>query len=420
MRVLHLTPEFPPVIWGGLGTAVGGLVNASARSGLSVGVLLVGGALVLDRAGEGGYGYGRAWQGRPTVPVATNAAGVRFFHVQPDQAVAAALALVADWEPDVIHLHTSWLWHVAEAMREVADIPVVMTVHSLDRLEYEHGTVVCHWQMQEAAMAAATRVIAISQSEETLIDQHCPETRGRVRVVGNGIDDTSDARSSVRRSRADSSPTVLYSGRFVDRKGIHELLEAIPVVLRQAPSVRFVLAGGYGGGAEIERQWMMDTLRPYREQVRFTGWLTPAEMAGWYAAADILVVPSWYEPFGMVVLEGMLHGLAIAASAVGGPAEILEHGRTGWLFPPRNSAALADAIHTLVSDPVARRRIGDAAAHEVRQRWLWPHLVEQMTTVYEEVARTSLPAASLSKRIPPPGSVASRQSSPQAHASTLC
>ena len=78
--------------------------------------------------------------------------------------------------------------------------------------------------------------------------------------------------------------------------------------------------------------WLLPLrLYPHREQITFTGWLTPPEMAKRYRAADILVVPSWYEPFGMVILEGMLHGLAVAASAVGGPAEILDHGRTGVL-----------------------------------------------------------------------------------------
>ena len=88
-------------------------------------------------------------------------------------------------------------------------------------------------------------------------------------------------------------------------------------------------------------------------QIQFTGWLTPQELTNWYRRADILVVPSWYEPFGMVILEGMLHGVAIAASAVGGPREILDHERTGLLFPARNSKALAEAILRLVRDPIA-------------------------------------------------------------------
>ena len=86
----------------------------------------------------------------------------------------------------------------------------------------------------------------------------------------------------------------------------------------------------------------------------------PGEMAEWYRTADILVVPSWYEPFGMVVLEGMINGLAVAASAVGGPAEILRDGKTGLLFPPRDARALAQSILQLVLSTNLRSRIANA------------------------------------------------------------
>ncbi len=132
--------------------------------------------------------------------------------------------------------------------------------------------------------------------------------------------------------------------------------------------------------------WLLPAqLYPHRAQIKFTGWLTPNEMAKWYRAANILVVPSWYEPFGMVILEGMLHGLAVAASAVGGPAEILDDGRTGVLFAPRDEAALAEAVLRLINDPERRARIGQAGAREVREKWLWPRIFEKMRCVYDEL-----------------------------------
>jgi glycogen(starch) synthase len=94
-------------------------------------------------------------------------------------------------------------------------------------------------------------------------------------------------------------------------------------------------------------------------------------MARRYAAADILAVPSRYEPFGIVILEGMLHGLAIVAANVDGPAEILEHGRTGLLFPPRDIKALSSALQRLLKNPDERNALGRAAARQVRSKWLW-------------------------------------------------
>jgi len=260
----------------------------------------------------------------------------------------------------------------------------VFTVHSLDRAEYEIGQFVTQWEIQDAVITSATRVIALSESERELIAQYCPWAREQLRIVGNGIDDCNTAREAARKNKRGESALVLYTGRFVDRKGIRELLSAIPQVLERAPTTRFVLVGGYGGGAEIERCWLADELRPFQSQVHFTGWLAPREVAAWYCAADILVVPSWYEPFGMVILEGMLYGLPIAASAVGGPKEILEHGRTGLLFPAKDVGALADAILRLVINPDLRQQVGAKAAEEVRRNWLWPHVVKKMRIVYRE------------------------------------
>src|SRR5207244_11848839 len=97
-------------------------------------------------------------------------------------------------------------------------------------------------------------------------------------------------------------------------------------------------------------------------------------------------VPGRYEPFGMVVLEAMTHGLAIAATATGGPAEILEDERTGLLFPPGDIGSLVSAVVRLATDPALRDRLGRAAAREVRAKWLWERKVQEMLPVYCEVA----------------------------------
>jgi glycosyltransferase involved in cell wall biosynthesis len=151
-----------------------------------------------------------------------------------------------------------------------------------------------------------------------------------------------------------------------------------------------VLAGGYGTASDIEREWLHEFLQPYREQIHFTGWLTPDKVNEWYERADILVMPSWYEPFGMVILEGMLHGLPIAATSVGGPGDILEHRRNALLFPPRNVEALTDAMLQLIRKPDLRQRIGREAAREVRKNWLWPNVVKKMRDVYTESSKSFL------------------------------
>jgi glycogen synthase len=226
----------------------------------------------------------------------------------------------------------------------------------------------------------------LTNAEHDLVGDYCPGVAGKVRVVGNGIADCEAARRVRRRVTASDPLSVLFTGRFVERKGVRDLLAALPGVLEGRPHVRVVLAGGHRGcsGAEMERYWLPQELSQYRTRVLFTGWLTADRVATWYERADILVVPSWYEPFGMVILEGMLYGVAVAAAAVGGPAEILEHGRTGILFAPKNPQSLGAAVARLIDDATLRQNVARAGAREVRQRWLWPRVIGRMRQVYEE------------------------------------
>src|SRR5262245_55360977 len=118
MRILHLTTEFPPVIYGGLGTAVGGWVTASARAGVSVAVQLVEGPLVLSTSTSSAYyGYGcggNRREGRRSTPEAHVADGsaVPFFQSYWSNAIEVGIRAVRTWRPDVVHLHTAMLWYV--------------------------------------------------------------------------------------------------------------------------------------------------------------------------------------------------------------------------------------------------------------------------------------------------------------------
>jgi glycogen(starch) synthase len=389
LRVLHLTTEFPPVIFGGLGTAVGGWVTGSARSGVEVAVLLVEGPLAGDEQSSLTYGGAHpAPAGRAEV---VEHDGLLFFRARTDDAVRVGLDVLERWQPDIIHLHTAMIWHVAAAIRARTGTPLVYHVHSVDRAEYELGHEPNQWLAQAVeqteAIRSADRLIALSESERELLTLYYPEERQRIRVVGNGIDDSAEALRAAFNRRAAESPLVLYSGRLVERKGIHELVAALPDVLNAEPSTHFTFAGGPPGvdGADVAQHWLPAEPLRNRDQIHFTGWLTPPQLEEWYRAADVLVVPSRYEPFGMVILEGMLNGLPIVAASVGGPAEILEDEHTGLLFPPRDVGALATALIRLVRSASLRRRIGTAAAREVRSRWMWPKRVERMRAVYREL-----------------------------------
>jgi len=387
MKILHITTEYPPVIWGGLGTAVGGLTKALVQENHLVGVLLVSSALVPNQQL---YGSWKTFSMKELKEQFINEKficrdHILFFQVSPDEALSSAYVLSDYWLPDVIHLHTAWLLPVAMSIRQRCNCPIVFTVHSIDKAEYEVGKIFTHWEVQEQAIHEADRIIAISESEKEMLAEYYPQAINKVCVAGNGIEDFNKALLvSIKRKWKETDLTILYTGRFVERKGIWDLIAAIPIVLDSFPKARFVVAGGYGGGAEIEREWLVDTLKPFKDRVLFTGWLTPAEINQWYENADILVIPSWYEPFGMVVLEGMLYGLPIVATNIGGPAEILTNNVSAVLVPPKNANALAESILDLLKSSSLRKQLGEAAAKEVRNKWLWNKALKKIQHAYSE------------------------------------
>jgi glycogen(starch) synthase len=367
-----LTTEYPPVVYGGLGTSIGGLVRASVEAGIDVAVLVVG-------AGEmGGYGV----TGAPGSLSSGASSRVGVHAIGWEDAPAYALTLARAWAPDIVHLHVFWLWEIARDLCERTGVPLAYTVHSLDLAEYEigQGPPEClrQWAVQEAVIAHAAVVLAPSCSERDLVSRYCPRAIDRISVASHGIEELPPSRL-----RGSAWSTILFSGRFVDRKGIRDLFEAMPVVLRAVAEARFVLVGGQSGTtAESASHWLPEELKPFRDRIAFTGWLAHDELDEVYAESEILAFPSWYEPFGMVILEAMRQGLAIAAADVGGPHEILDHGRTALLFPPHDVDALAVTLIRLARDPELRARLGAAAREDVREKWLWPARIESYRSAY--------------------------------------
>ena len=191
MRILHMTTEFPPLVFGGLGTAVGGLVHALAAGGDTVAVLLVGG-------GGGDAGYGRPSARAPAGGSSGHArSDITFFQIPWHGAAEQAAEIAQQWRPDLVHLHTAWIWPFAERVLETG-IPMIYTAHSVDRAEYEFGQepghILDHADDQGLAIGNVDGLIALTEDEANLLVHYYPEAGERIRIVGNGIDDCEEAR----------------------------------------------------------------------------------------------------------------------------------------------------------------------------------------------------------------------------------
>jgi glycosyltransferase involved in cell wall biosynthesis len=185
---------------------------------------------------------------------------------------------------------------------------------------------------------------------------------------------------------------LLYVGRYTEVKRIPLLIRAHARARerfrRPAP---LVLLGGFPG--EWEGEHPLRVVRETRDpDVFLAGWRGHGDLPAGLNAADLLVLPSVREQFGQVLVEAMACGLPVIAADAHGPAEIVDHGETGWLTPPDDEEALAEALVEAVNDEDERARRGAAAYEVARARYSWPALAGGVARIYEDV-REGRPAA---------------------------
>jgi len=149
-------------------------------------------------------------------------------------------------------------------------------------------------------------------------------------------------------------PVVLYGGKLIPKKRPMDLLEAYCRVIAEIPAALVLL----GDGSEHDRLASVIASRNLRHAF-ITGFVNQGEIPRYYAAADILVLPSGHEPWGLVLNEGMCFGLPVVASdAVGGAPDLVHPGENGFVYPSGDVGALAGALRTLLQDPARRARMG--------------------------------------------------------------
>jgi len=184
---------------------------------------------------------------------------------------------------------------------------------------------------------------------------------------------------------ADDNPVLLYVGRYTEVKRIPLLIRA-----HARASERFdvraplVILGGHPG--EWEGEHPLEVVRETgARDVFLPGWRSHDDLADGLNAADVVVLPSVREQFGQVLVEGMACGLPPIAVDAHGPATIIEAGEDGWLVPPDDEDAMADALVQAVNGEDERRRRGENAYESSRARYSWPALAKEVARVYDDV-----------------------------------
>jgi glycogen synthase len=400
MRVLLISWEYPPVIEGGLGRHVRKLSEHLVQDGVDVHVLTRGGGHLPAEEERHGVIVHRVAE--PQFPKDVGAF-VRWVAAMNGDMRELAAELTDQLEFDLVHSHD---WLVAGAAKSVAAQiarPWLVTVHATEFGRHQgwvHKHPQSHIHSAERSMARrADRLITCSHYMRGHVAGVFGVPASRITVIPNGIDphDLDPVAEDLGQLRARYAEAdellVLLVGRLVYEKGFHLALDALASVTRRLGNVRFVVAGSGTAEAELQRQARALELA---EHGSFLGWIGDDMLHSLYRVADLCIVPSIYEPFGLVALEAMASGCLCVVADTGGLREVVpDDGTVGLRFPSRDSDALGEILEQVLTDHGSRAQLV-AEAREHVLRFDWAEVARRTRAEYAALCKPRLAAVARS------------------------
>lgn len=386
MLILHLSWEYPPLVYGGLGRHVHALAEEQAAQGHEVVVITqTEDEPTVDEVN--GVTIIREPRDLPSLPL-DNESLLAWVAGLEHSMTRSVIRLAARWKPDVIHAHDWMVAHVAAAASEVFSRPLVATFHATEAGRHQgwlpaglpRAVHAVEWWLA----GLSTRVIACSSHMRWETNRLFDIDAHKADVVPNGIDPAAWSieralPAQSRRHYAGKGPLIVFTGRLEWEKGVHILLDAMPPLRRQHPGIRLVIAGKGGKATELQKQARRLRLG---KSVTFTGWLPEKDLHGLVAAADVAVIPSLYEPFGLVALEAAALQTPIVVSDTGGLTEIADNDSVALTFIRGDAESLATTLDSVLVEKAATAKRVTAATQALFDRYSWEEVAKSTTKTY--------------------------------------
>lgn len=333
-------------------------------------------------------------------------------HVPKDELLpfmeALADGVVQDWgrtPPDIVHGHF-WMSGIAalNAARSEPEgfrVPVVQTFHALGTVKRRHqgadDTSPPERRFLEPSVGrSADRIIATCSDEVFELKAMGIDT-AKVSIAPCGVD--LDLFTSEGPADARSGPhRILSVGRLVPRKGVDLVIRSLPYLKAAGfADVELLIVGGGARGQDPEAQRLLGLAHDLgvADQVELRGQVPREAMPAIFRSADVVACTPWYEPFGIVPLEAMACGIPVVAAAVGGLTDsVVDHG-TGLHVPPKDPAAIAEAVAMLLASPALRAKLGRAGERRAKARFSWNRVAAETEKAYQLAVAGTAEATSL-------------------------
>ena len=299
---------------------------------------------------------------------------------------------------DVVHGNYWLSGVVGHRLKHHLDVPLVSTFHTLARVKAEGGDLEPDWRDRaEAEVIACSDAICVScPEEERQFRRLYGDPSGRIEIVPPAVEHAFFAPGDQRGARKAvglpvDRPVVLFVGRIQPLKAPDLAIRTVARMNRDDVILMIVGgASGHDGDDEVERARALAAELGLGDRVRFVPPRPHHILSSYYRAADVVLVPSRSESFGLVALEAAACGVPVVASAVGGLLNVVHDGVTGMLVDGRDPARYARAISQLLDDPAGATAMGAAAAERARH-FTWSFTAARLRRLYVDLAAQPVP-----------------------------
>ncbi|WP_226680079.1 glycosyltransferase family 4 protein [Sutcliffiella horikoshii] len=289
----------------------------------------------------------------------------------------------------LIHAHDWLVGFAARALKGFMTLPLVSTIHALEQgrsnLEYPIQIQTAKWE--ESLIHNSDALIVCSSFMKREVENKI-HGKKEVRVIPNGVSLLNEESDSVSDflNRKSYTFLALFLGRMVPEKGITTLIDAAKKIHVTHPECLFILAGK---GPYLSDYQALVCQAGLEKTILFVGYLNEREKATLLKRCDLLLVPSIYEPFGIVAIEGMAAAKPVIAARTGGLSSIIKDGESGLMFEPGDADDLSKKILSIIENPTLGAILGEMALNEVKQKYNWEDVRDQTEKVYETTVTTS-------------------------------
>ncbi|MEI2465563.1 glycosyltransferase [Niallia taxi] len=379
-KILLLSWEYPPNIIGGLGTHVAGLAETLARQ-YEVHVITAQ-DMNKNPADESVHDSLFVYRVKPLHRREKNfltwIGGLNLSIWEK------AMELAASHSFELIQGHDWLVGAAAVSLKDELGIPLVTTMHATEH--GRNGGIFTEMQRfihekERQLLTASDTVIICSEYMKTEVSSLFSISGSKLHVIPNGVKlDKKPLQNPAEELGLDpTKKTVFAIGRMVKEKGFETLLEAVTMLKRD--DLQFVLAGA---GPMFNEYKQFVSLHGLEHKVHLIGYLPEDKKNGFFQAADIVIIPSYYEPFGIVALESLLFEKPTIVSNTGGLKGIVEHGKTGMLMEPGNTGSMLEQLHSLLEDQLLAEEIGRNGRILVEKLFGWSRVGDETSRVFEE------------------------------------